>query len=385
MSITFQIHPDITRAATPPSWIYTDPDVFAAARERIFARSWQLIGDTDLARVPGRVHPFTLLPGSLNEPLLLTRDSADKLHCMSNVCTHRANLVCEDGGVEQSLRCRYHGRRFNLDGSFHSMPEFEQTADFPTKADDLPQLPLAQWRQFLFTAVDPAVSFDDWFAPVPERIDWFPIDRAVQDPTRARDYLVQANWALYCENYLEGFHIPFVHAALHDVVDYGSYSTELYPHVSLQIAHSKGGGHVFDIPESSPDHGQAVAAYYFFLFPNLMLNFYPWGLSINIVEPLAVDRTRVSFLAYVLDPDKLDAGAGAELDRVEREDESVVESVQRGVRSRLYDRGRYSPTREQGCHHFHRLLAEHLGPRPSPAEQTSPGAKALKPARNHRT
>ncbi|MCA9243853.1 MAG: hypothetical protein KDA32_07875, partial [Phycisphaerales bacterium] len=106
--------------------------------------------------------------------------------------------------------------------------------------------------------------------------------------------------------------------------------------------------------------GSAVAGYYFWLFPNLMLNFYPWGLSVNIVKPLRADRTRVSFLAYVVDESKLDSGAGAELDRVEREDEAIVEMVQRGVRSRLYDRGRYSPTREQGTHHFHRLLCEFL-------------------------
>jgi choline monooxygenase len=77
-----------------------------------------------------------------------------------------------------------------------------------------------------------------------------------------------------------------------------------------------------------------------------------------VVRPLGVDRTKVSFLTYVWDETKLDAGAGAGLDRVEREDEAVVEAVQRGVRSRRYDRGRYSPTREQGVHHFHRLLAE---------------------------
>jgi choline monooxygenase len=88
-----------------------------------------------------------------------------------------------------------------------------------------------------------------------------------------------------------------------------------------------------------------------------MLNVYPWGVSVNVVKPLAVDRTRVSFLAYVWDPAKLDRGAGSGLDRVEREDEAVVESVQRGVRSRLYERGRYSPDREEGVHHFHRMLA----------------------------
>ena len=91
-----------------------------------------------------------------------------------------------------------------------------------------------------------------------------------------------------------------------------------------------------------------------------MFNFYPWGVSINIVIPLAVDRTRVRFLTYVWDAAKLDRGAGAELDRVEREDEAVVESIQRGARARLARRGRYSPAREQGVHHFHRLLTAAL-------------------------
>ena len=92
----------------------------------------------------------------------------------------------------------------------------------------------------------------------------------------------------------------------------------------------------------------------------MMFNFYPWGLSINIVRPLQVNLTKVSFITYVWRPERLDRGAGAMLDRVEREDEAVVECVQRGMQSRLYERGRYSPTREQGVHQFHRLLAEFL-------------------------
>jgi choline monooxygenase len=91
-----------------------------------------------------------------------------------------------------------------------------------------------------------------------------------------------------------------------------------------------------------------------------MFNFYPWGLSINIVEPITVDRCRVRYLTYVTNESKLGSGAGADLHRVETEDEAVVESVQRGIRSRYYDRGRYSPSREQGTHHFHRLIAEFI-------------------------
>jgi len=92
-----------------------------------------------------------------------------------------------------------------------------------------------------------------------------------------------------------------------------------------------------------------------------MLNFYPWGLSLNLVQPLGIARTRISFRAYVWDAGKLDGGAGSGLDQVEMEDEAAVEAVQRGVRSRWYRSGRYSPSREQGVHHFHRLLAEFMG------------------------
>jgi choline monooxygenase len=128
----------------------------------------------------------------------------------------------------------------------------------------------------------------------------------------------------------------------------------------LQTGFSRGGADVFDLPKNAPDYGKNISAYYFFVFPNLMFNFYPWGLSVNIVKPISPGLTKVSFLSYVADEKKLALGAGADLDKVEREDEAIVENVQRGVRSRFYDRGRYSPTRETGTHHFHRLIAEFM-------------------------
>ena len=107
--------------------------------------------------------------------------------------------------------------------------------------------------------------------------------------------------------------------------------------------------------------GTSVAALYWFVFPNLMLNFYPWGLSLNLVEPQSPQRTRVRFRSYVGDAARGATGAGGALDLVEAQDESIVEAVQRGVRSRLYRGGRYSPAHERGVHHFHRLLCRLLG------------------------
>jgi choline monooxygenase len=193
-----------------------------------------------------------------------------------------------------------------------------------------------------------------------QRLAGLPFDRFVFDAAAARDYLVNANWALYVDNYLEGFHIPYVHNSLAATLDYGAYAVELSRYAVLQLGIAKPGEPSFMLPPSHPDASRQIAAYYYWIFPTTMFNVYPWGISVNVITPLAVDRTRVSFLPFVWDESKREVGAGSGLDRVEREDEAIVEAVQRGVRSRLYDRGRYSPTREAGVHHFHRLLAEFM-------------------------
>lgn len=359
----FTIDSDIRTAKTLPADVYHDPEVFALQKERVFARTWQFVADARRLKSSGSVLPFTLLEGCLDEPLFLSRDEEGMLHALSNVCTHRGNLVVEGEGhvPGQALRCRYHGRRFGLDGCFLSMPEFDEAEDFPSPADDLSSVPLREWTPFLFCGLDPAMAFGDWLAPVRERVGWVPFDTFVFDAAGSHDYLVNANWALYVDNYLEGFHIPFVHASsLGGALDYGSYDTETFDYGVLQTGVASSGEPAFDLPDDHPDAGTRMAAYYVWLFPNLMLNVYPWGLSMNVVRPLGPERTKVSFLYFVGDDDLRDQGAGADLDRVEMEDEEIVEQVQRGVRSRLYDRGRYSPNREKGPHHFHRLLAQFL-------------------------
>lgn len=349
---------------TLPSMFYKDPSLLEEMKEMIFARSWQLVTDIDRLKAPGQVVPHSVLEGCLSEPIIMTRDSDDQIHCLSNVCTHRGNLLVEGECHAQTLRCRYHGRRFSLDGQMISAPGFEGVEDFPNEADQLQSVPFGSWRKFLFAATTtdtPLFSLSDLTAQMSERLDFLPIEEYTFSQSRSRDYLVRANWALYVDNYLEGFHIPYVHPDLAVALDTKQYENELAEYSNLQVGYASVSGEGFDIPESSPDHGKNIAAYYFFLFPNMMFNFYPWGLSINIVTPLAVDRTKVSFLTYVFDESKISTGAGAALDKVEREDEDIVERVQRGMASRFYDSGRYSPQHEEGVHHFHSLLREFLG------------------------
>jgi choline monooxygenase len=361
----FEIDPDIRRAATPPAAIYRDPGAYLAQVDRVFAPSWQMSPGAERLKAPGHVLPFTLLPGCLDEPLVLVCGDDGGLRCLSNVCTHRGTLVVEGEGHLRGLKCRYHGRRFDLGGAFVSMPEFEEVEGFPSPFDDLPRVAFERWGPLGFCSLDPAFAFDEWIGPVRERVGFLPLDGFVFDPDTSRDYLLQANWALYCDNYLEEFHIPYVHqTSLAPSLDYGTYRTELFAYANLQLGTTRSAADAFDLPRGHRDEGTLVAAYYFWLFPNLMLNFYPWGLSVNIVQPLGVDRTRVSFLSYVWDASRRGYGAGADLHRVEMEDEEIIESVQRGMRGRLYSRGRYSPRREVGTHHFHRLLARFMAGSP---------------------
>lgn len=354
----FFVDPDISVARTLDTSFYHDETVFEACREKLFATSWQFIGTKELASGPGALYPFTLLEKYLDEPLLLSRDKEDKLRLLSNVCTHRGNILVDKACRQSNIRCRYHGRQFGLDGKFMTMPEFREVKDFPSGDDDLKALPIFEWGNWIFASLNPVQSPAVFFDDMARRVSWMPLQDFEYRPDLSREFHVNAHWALYCENYLEGFHIPFVHAGLNAVLDFGNYETELYfPYSSLQIGLAKSPSDSFTLPESSPDYGQHIAAYYFWVFPNMMFNFYPWGLSVNVVEPISTNESKVRFYSYVWDEVKLDKGAGAGLDKVEKEDEEIVENVQKGVRSRFYRHGRYSVSREKGTHHFHRIIS----------------------------
>ena len=351
----------INSAFTLPGTFYNDPSMLDRCKSQIFMRSWQMVAEADQLKLPETAVPFYFLEGFIDEPLLITRDKKDQLFCLSNVCTHRGNILIDTPcALSGTIRCSYHGRKFDVDGKFLGMPECEGMENFPDKRDDLPRLELNKWKQFYFTAIHPAFSFDELVKEMNERVGWMPIEKFIFDANRSQEYLVKANWALYCDNYLEGFHIPFVHKDLAKSLDYSSYASEIYKYANLQLGIARPGEVCFDLPKDSPDYGKNIAAYYFWLYPNLMFNFYPWGLSVNIIQPIKHNLTKVIFKSYVWDEGKIDQGAGALLDRVEREDEAIVEKVQKGTNSLLYDRGRYSPKMEQGVFHFHQLINKSL-------------------------
>ncbi|MCO6510009.1 MAG: aromatic ring-hydroxylating dioxygenase subunit alpha [Aridibacter famidurans] len=345
----FQIDSDIRKASTLPAEFYLRPEWYERTLEAVFARSWQFVcreGEID------NLFPQTLCEGSLDEPVLAVREG-DSVTCVSNVCTHRGMILVEEPCRGDLIRCRYHGRRFSLDGRFLSMPEFEEAEDFPSESDDLAQIPSDSWKGFVFAGLDPQAPLEEHLDPLGAAAAGFDFEGLRLAGTR--DYEVQAHWALYCENYLEGFHIPYVHPELNKIVEYSTYTTELFSRSSLQTARGGSG------PNGKPPFEDGAEGFYYFIFPNTMFNLYPWGVSVNIVLPKGPSRTQVRYLTYVCDDSRVGSGAGGDLDTVELQDQAVVEAVQKGIRSGFYEKGRYSPSKETGTHHFHRLIASALG------------------------
>ena len=351
---------DITKAATLQGEFYASNKNFNNTLEKIFARNWQFITDDSKLKENKAAFPFQFLGDLLPEPLVLINNEGD-INCFSNVCTHRGNiLINEPCVIKKHITCGYHGKQFDTCGKFKFMPKTEGMQNFPSIQDDLPEIAVAKWRQFIFSSLNPDFKFEELIKNVEERIGWMPIEDFKYREDLSKEYYVKANWALYCDNYLEGFHIPFIHADLNAVLDFNSYHVEIFKYSNLQLGIASDDDVCFDLPKDSKDYGKKIAAYYFWLFPNLMLNFYPWGMSVNIITPISIDETSVQFKSYVWDESKLDTGAGSDLDKVELEDEEIVQQVQKGVSSRFYQHGRFSPTMEKGVHHFHTLISNFI-------------------------
>ena len=330
---SFSVDADIARARTPPGSFYApSAAAFAEQRERVFARSWQLVPRLSALGAHGDALPFSLLRGALDEPLLAVRDGA-ATRVLSNACSHRGKELLAGEGLRSLaeagvIRCGYHGRRFGLDGRCLGAPGFARAEP---AADDLPAAELHQWRGLPFVRLPPPVmtqahapaqaqSFEAHFGDLLARLAPLPVERLEADASGTRSFTVRCHWALYVENYLEGLHVPFVHPSLSRALDMSQYRTELFSWGSLQVGPARSEDAADALLPLPPLAGagagaagagrERVAALYAWLWPNTMVNFYSWGLSANVVVPEAPDRTRIDYARYLWPREAIAAARG---------------------------------------------------------------------------
>jgi choline monooxygenase len=345
------IDPRLEHASTLPSRFYTEPSVLADENRSVFGRTWQLAGHAGQVREAGR--HFTTTIG--DEPVLVVRGSDGVLRAMSNVCRHRAGPVARGEGQRPVLQCGYHGWTYSLDGRLARTPEFEGVAEFDRATCALPRFQVDVWNELVFVNLDrDAESLAEFLGEL--TVDMPRHDYRGFQLAHRKVWELECNWKVYVDNYLEGYHIPIVHPGLFRELDYPRYRTETRRTYSIQFAPTRR-------PERIRIAEGEDEVRYFWIFPNLMLNVYPDNFSTNLILPLGHGRTATIFDWYFRDPGAVKKEIDDTVsfsDEIQIEDIEICEAVQRGLRSSTYDRGRFSPQRENGVHHFHALYSEYM-------------------------
>lgn len=360
MSLVFPFDPRIERASTIPARLYNDPVYLELERERVFAHSWQLVARAEQLETHGDF--VTVEVG--NDSIVVLRDG-DSLRGFHNVCLHRAGPVAYGCGRRKTMQCKYHGWTYGLDGSLLHAPEMQGVENFRPEDMRLVPVQTAQWGPLVFANLDgKAPPLDEVLEDVPRRVAPFGCENMRYVTSKSWD--IACNWKVYVDNYLEGYHVPVVHPGLHKELDYDSYRVEPHRYFSIQHAPLRPLSGSSPNRKYDPTRTDTPEAVYVWLFPNVMLNVYLGQMQTNVVLPLSHDRTRVVFDWYASEPpsdpdeDPEWTKLMAFSDEIQEEDIIICEAVQRNLRSRVYDRGRYSAARENGVHHFHSLLHEFL-------------------------
>jgi choline monooxygenase len=345
-------------AHTIPALWYTDARIAQLELQNVFSRTWQAVGRAAQVEKPGQY----VTASAAGEPVVAVRGGDGKLRAFYNVCRHHAMTVMnEPCGHAQHMRCPYHGWTYNLEGELRGMTEFAGVCDFDRAQNGLVPIRVETWENFVFVNLDPpAASLQEFLGALVGLAK--PLGFGGLQFVERRSYTLNCNWKVYVDNFLDGgYHVPHMHKGLNSVLDYTNYTIENVDRCCVQsspVAVDKGS------EASAAATRKGDRAYYFWQYPNFMLNWYEGYLDTNLVLPIGVDRCEVIFDFYFGDTSQsqmsyIRDSIGVS-ERVQQEDIIICDGVQRGLSSRAYQAGRLSVRREAGEHLFHRLLAADL-------------------------
>jgi choline monooxygenase len=350
----------LERGETLPATWYTDPAYYVREQERVFRHSWQYVGLTEQVDKPGDF--FTARAGDV--PIVVTRDQQGTLRGYVNVCRHRGSqLVNAEQGNRTTLQCAYHAWTYDLDGSLRAAPGMRDEPKFDKACYALVPVQVEAWGPFVFANPDrDAPPLASVLGELPAMVSATGLRlEAIRRKVR-RTYDIAANWKVVVDNYLECYHCPVAHPGFSDLIDLKSYAVAEYEYFSTQAgpptkSAREGKAGLYDIS------GEVEAGFYAFLWPNFTLNIYPGpgNVSLNLFLPVDTNRTLAVYDYCFNDsvPEQEIAEFIRFIDQVQEEDVVLCESVQRGLRSGFFDRGRLMRS-ERMLAHFQKLVYRFL-------------------------
>jgi phenylpropionate dioxygenase-like ring-hydroxylating dioxygenase large terminal subunit len=346
----------------PASW-YSDPDVLALERDRIFGKAWYYAGPAELVADPGCF--FACQAGHI--PVAVVRGEDQVLRAFVNVCRHRGHIVLEGEGCKKALQCPYHAWTYNLDGTLRRAPRSEREPGFDAEGISLLPVSVGTWGPFVFVNPDRDTDpLETVLGGLPALVAESGLDLNAVRFHSHHEWPIAANWKVVMENYLECYHCPTAHPGFSQVIDVSpdAYGLSVHPTFSSQIGPVRASALAGNGRPPFEPRGDVVQAQYHFLFPATTVNIAP-GIPNISLERWIPDgpRRTIEVTDYFFDP-KTPPDAVAELlawdSQVGEEDTSLVESVQRGLDSNTVLQGRLLPESEQLIADFQRRVRDAL-------------------------
>ena len=365
---------------------YTAPEFYALEQERVFAKSWVPVCVVDEVRAPGQFHVVEVAGRSV----IVTRNAAGELRAHHNVCRHRGSRLCEGAGrVERFFQCPYHAWAYDLDGVCLGTPLFTPESNVPVeqraafdmadvKAFDRAEMGLhpvrvAEWGCLVFVCLaadTPPLA--EQLGDLPARLNGYRLSEFRL--ARRIEYQIRADWKLIGENFMEYYHLPWVHPALVKV-------SPMDAHFRWQGAGMYVGFCTTPIAANTDDGGwkglpaitglnavDGVSARFAWVFPNVAVNVLPNHVVFLLAQPAGPGHTiEVAYLLTHPESEALSTDAAGDTDSllefwdsVNREDIAIVERVQDGLRNPAYEGGRMCYRFEESIHRFQNMLIDRL-------------------------
>lgn len=280
-----------------PKEAYTSKDWFELEKKHIFNRCWTYAGLVEDVDKPGDV--ITVQAGSYN--IIVTRSENGALKAHHNICRHKGTQLLRSVGVSKKVfTCPYHDWTYNLDGELISVPE--EKTEFPNlnkKKLCLHKAKVAVWRGIIWVHPDPkAQEITEWFAGIEENLGPHVPENLIDDPESASDDIINANWKIVVENYIDVYHLSHLHSNTLQMYDHKKSEFEFVgPHYTFwEPIASRYRKNFEDLLIAKPIEGytdETLGAYVPFLFPTLGLAESETTWSVFQVIPLAPNKTRV--------------------------------------------------------------------------------------------
>jgi len=364
-----------------PNECYTSKEYTLIERKKLFEDKWMVIGVASSLPNVGDAKPVDIL----GMPILLVRGKDKKIRVFHNVCSHRGlKLVTKPGNIKNVIRCPYHSWSYNFDGELVATPHIggmniHQTKDFEKSKSNLKEIRSYIWLDLIMININNnEMSFEEYIKPLSDRWEEFwPIkDRELINHSNDFGYFklnANCNWKFAIENYCESYHLPWVHPGLN------SYS-KIEDHYHIQGLPNRfaGQGTVvynprFEGKEKFPcfpnwPKNKENIAEYVALFPNVMLGIHKDHYYAYWLEPINHEFTLEHMELYYVGEEAANSKKFESLRKqnlkqwedIQKEDVDIIQGMQIGRNSPVYNGGNFSPVMDNPTHHFHKWVAQNL-------------------------